>query len=489
VRVDWFRAEFEGSVTTSQESDPALAASAEGGGVLAPGTVIGEYCVEREIGRGGMGVVYAARHPVIDKRVAIKVLDFHFSHDPALVKRFTDEARAVNRIGHPNIIDVFSFGQLHDGRLYFVMEFLEGETLASWLAKGRPDPIEACRLLVQVCEALEAAHREGIIHRDLKPDNLWIAQPKHGQSFIKVLDFGIAKLTDADGQKGATKTGMIMGTPQFMSPEQCVGRGVDNRSDIYSLGAIAFCVYCGQPPFDGESAAEIIAHQLYRAPPRPSAIASVPPALDALILSCLDKDPANRPASAAELGTRLKDAVSSAGAVTAILAPAHVTGDAAAPTRSGYTSALATESVEPDRSAPRTTRRWPILAVVALALVSTLAIWLGRAPRHETSVRTVVAEPDRTEVAATGTKPPVRTTNLAAAAPLPDAAPPPSLHGGGLPPGPPDPRARRSFSTAARARSAVEGTAVPPPVTPPSVETKRPPSRAAREGLVQENPF
>jgi serine/threonine protein kinase len=121
-----------------------------------PGTLVGEYEIEREIGRGGMGVVFAAHHPVIGKRVAIKVLYAYLSRDQALVRRFLDEARAVNKIGHPNIIDVFSFGQLPDGRQYFVMEFLEGETMATWLLRGRPDPLEARRLLLQVCEALEA---------------------------------------------------------------------------------------------------------------------------------------------------------------------------------------------------------------------------------------------------------------------------------------------------------------------------------------------
>ncbi len=275
---------------------------------LQPGTKIGEYQIERELGRGGMGAVYAARHPIIGKRVAIKVLDASFSRDGGLVQRFLDEARAVNKIGHPNIIDVFSFGQLPDGRQYFVMEFLEGETMAAWLGRGRPDTAEARRLLLQVCEALEAAHREGIIHRDLKPENLWIARPKHGEAFIKVLDFGIAKLIAPEAVTNVTKTGTVMGTPQYMSPEQCTGRGVDHRADIYSLGVIIFQIFCGRLPFEGESVAEIMSDHLTKAPPRPGELAAVSPAMESLLLSCLDKNPANRPSSAAELGLRLKDA-------------------------------------------------------------------------------------------------------------------------------------------------------------------------------------
>ena len=220
------------AVTAPQEQPASI------GAALAPGTMVGEYRIERELGRGGMGVVYGGRQPVIGKRVAIKVLAAQLSHDPALVRRFVDEARAVNRIGHPNIIDIFAFGQLPDGRQFFVMEYLEGETLADRIERAPLDPNEAQRLLLQVTAALEAAHRERIVHRDLKPENLWIARPKHGESFIKVLDFGIAKLIEPAAERGLTATGMVIGTPHYMAPEQCLGQPIDRAADLYALGVI-----------------------------------------------------------------------------------------------------------------------------------------------------------------------------------------------------------------------------------------------------------
>ncbi|MBN2575514.1 MAG: serine/threonine protein kinase [Deltaproteobacteria bacterium] len=454
--------------------------SAAGGEELAPGTFIGEYKIESKLGQGGMGAVYAARHPVIGKRVAVKVLSYFFSRDMALVRRFVDEARAVNKIGHPNIIDVFSFGQLADGRHYFVMEFLEGETLGEWLGKGRPDLAEAKRFLLQVCEALEAAHREGIIHRDLKPDNIWIARPKHGEPFVKVLDFGIAKLVESDEQKGATKTGTVMGTPQFMSPEQCVGRGVDHRTDIYALGAIVFRVYCGRLPFDAESAAEIIAAQLHAPPPKPSEIVTMPAALESLILECLDKDPEKRPPSAAELGMRLKDAAQTSGAITEIRAPRHATGKAAAATRKGFAS----DETEGQKRAAGSGRKWLVLAVAGGLLVAgAIALVLamrgreppaGRAPTvsQPQPVRAVVPPPPPPPPAPV--QPPAPTASPAAA--LPAAAPAAEP-------------ATRKRAGAGRAGLDKRGAVLTPQPAPPSPERRRKPSRAAREGLIEENPF
>jgi eukaryotic-like serine/threonine-protein kinase len=231
------------------------AGGAGGVGELVAGTMVGEYRIEQELGRGGMGTVYAARHPVIGKRVAIKVLAGQLCDDPALVRRFVDEARAVNKIGHPNIIDIFAFGQLGEPdrrRHYFVMEYLDGETLAARLARAPPiTDGEVGRLLVQAADALEAAHREHIIHRDLKPENLWIAQPRHADSFIKILDFGIAKLLASTAGRNVTDTGAVIGTPHFMAPEQCTGDAVDHRADVYAFGVVLYQVFAGKLPFDG----------------------------------------------------------------------------------------------------------------------------------------------------------------------------------------------------------------------------------------------
>ena len=178
-------------------------------GDLPEGMEIGEYRVLRKIGEGGMGAVYAAIQPVIGKRVAIKVIAQHIASNPDVVRRFIEEARSVNKIGHPNIVDIFSFGWLPDRRHYFAMEFLDGKSLSDRLKQG-PFPLAECRrVLRQICEALEAAHRQGIVHRDLKPDNIWIAEPQHGESFAKLLDFGIAKLMGEGGAASRTQTGVV----------------------------------------------------------------------------------------------------------------------------------------------------------------------------------------------------------------------------------------------------------------------------------------
>ncbi|HEX7508079.1 MAG TPA: serine/threonine-protein kinase [Polyangia bacterium] len=444
-----------------------------------PGTRVGEYDIERELGRGGMGAVFAAHHPVIGKRVAIKVLDAYFSRDMALVRRFLDEARAVNKIGHPNIIDVFSFGQLPDGRQYFVMEYLEGETMADWLLRGRPDPQEARRLLLQVCEALEAAHREGIIHRDLKPENLWIARPKHGEPFMKVLDFGIAKLVAEQDTVNVTKTGTIMGTPQFMSPEQCTGRGVDHRTDIYALGVIIFRIYCGRLPFEGESVAELMTAQLTQPPPKPSEFAQLSPPLENLILSCLDKNPANRPVSAAELGIRLKEVAQVGGAITAVHAPMQRTGEAKTETRKGF----AVDGEE--RSHGSNHRRNLLLALVAAtvaggALVAWLATRSGTPAAHPASATSpAAASAPAVAVPSAPAAPTVAAPAVAApAVAAPAVTAPPPLTGE-----PAGPRKRPGLRSLRMGENTPKSNAVLPE------STKSKPSRAARQGLIQENPF
>jgi serine/threonine protein kinase len=277
------------------------------GSDLEPGAKIGEYVVDRKIAEGGMGSVYAGHHPVIGKRVAVKVLSAQCALIPDLVRRFVEEARAVNKIGHPNIIDIFSFGTLADARPFFVMEYLEGANLAERLEAGNLTSSETRRLLRQICGALEAAHRAGIIHRDLKPENIWVATPAHEESFAKVLDFGIAKLLDNPAGK-STQTGAAMGTPRYMAPEQCMGRPVDHRADIYSLGVILYEIFAGIVPFRGESFGELIYQHMSEPPEPPSRHRPMDPELERIILACLEKDPAKRPESAKELG-RLLDLV------------------------------------------------------------------------------------------------------------------------------------------------------------------------------------
>jgi serine/threonine protein kinase len=341
------------------EDDPTIdrrRGDAIGPGDLPAGMEVGEYRVLRKIGEGGMGAVYAAVQPVIGKRVAIKVLAQHIASHPDLVRRFVDEARAVNKIGHPNIVDIFSFGWLPDGRHYFAMEFLDGHSLADRMKSQGPEegiPLpERRRLLRQICQALQAAHRQGIVHRDLKPDNIWVVELPHGESYAKLLDFGIAKLTGEQEGGNRTQTGVLMGTPAYMSPEQCKGVGVDHRTDIYALGTILYEMFAGRLPFEG-SFAELLTHHLITVPAPPSRYAPLPPALDRLIVSCLEKDPAQRPPSAEALWKALDAALPPDGAPLAA-APPPVSAPAPSPSL---------DPAPPDTLAPAPGRTFPSMTL------------------------------------------------------------------------------------------------------------------------------
>ncbi|HTL31966.1 MAG TPA: serine/threonine-protein kinase, partial [Kofleriaceae bacterium] len=200
---------------------------------LAPGTMVGEYRIEQIVGEGGMGQVYGAVHPVIGKRAAIKVLLPEICRSAQMVERFVMEARAVNQIGHPNIVDVFAFGSLPDGRQYMVMEWLRGQSLSDRLRRGMMTIPEACDVLSAIAAALDAAHEKGIVHRDLKPHNVFLVEVRGQKPLTKLLDFGLVKLTDTgeDHRVERTRAGALLGTPAYMSPEQALGKGVDTRSD------------------------------------------------------------------------------------------------------------------------------------------------------------------------------------------------------------------------------------------------------------------
>ena len=259
--------------------------------------MVGEYRVEHKLGEGGMATVFAAIHPLIGKKAAIKVMSPLLSADANAVARFVLEARAVNRIGHPNIVDVFSFGRLSDGRSYFVMEWLQGETLYErlWHQHG-PLPLpDVINILEQVCDALDAAHDKGIIHRDLKPANIFLTPVRGRQQAVKLLDFGIAKLAHQEMSPGWTSADCVVGTPEYISPEQARGKDVDARTDLYSLGVIAYEMVLGRLPFLSDNPADAIQMQLCAPPPRPSILwRDIPPSLESLLLRLLAKDPAQR---------------------------------------------------------------------------------------------------------------------------------------------------------------------------------------------------
>jgi serine/threonine-protein kinase len=269
-------------------------------GDLLPGAMVGEYRVDKKIGEGGMGSVYSATHPMIGKRAAIKVISTALGTDASAVARFVQEARSVNQIGHPNIVDVFAFGELPDGRNYFVMEYLQGESLAERVQRVAMPLGEAIEILDQIADALEAAHEKQIVHRDLKPDNVYLAAVRGGRTLVKLLDFGIAKLAVADGPGSGgvqkTRTGMMMGTPGYLSPEQARGKNVDHRTDVYALGCMVFEVVTGRLPFVADNAMDIVLMHMTAQAPKASEIwPEIPPQLDQCISRMLEKDVALRP--------------------------------------------------------------------------------------------------------------------------------------------------------------------------------------------------
>jgi serine/threonine protein kinase len=267
--------------------------------VLDAGQHAGEYVIESMIGAGGFGTVYRARHPLIGKLAAVKVLSRQFSADPEMVSRFVDEARAVNQIRHRNIIDIFSFGQLDDDRSYYVMELLDGQPLDEVIAdRGGCSLADSIPILRGIARALDAAHGSGVAHRDLKPENVFLARESDGSSFPKLLDFGIAKLIGdrAAEQQHKTRTGAPIGTPYYMSPEQCRGQGVDHRTDIYAFGCLAYKMLTGVVPFDGDVHLDVLMRQITDEPVAPSERApGLPPGVDDVIAWMMRKDPAERP--------------------------------------------------------------------------------------------------------------------------------------------------------------------------------------------------
>jgi serine/threonine protein kinase len=288
-----------------ERNSPDLIAAEEEDPLL--GTQLGSFRLVRRLGRGGMGTVYLGEHVSIGSRMAVKVLHEHLAAYPELVQRFHAEARAVNLIGHENIVSIFDLNSAPP-RPYLIMEYLEGVPLSSMV--GGPVRAEVwVPILAQACEALHAAHQRGIVHRDLKPDNIFLVQRAKGAPpFVKVLDFGIAKLIDGAGPQ--TQAGIIVGTPEYMSPEQSRSQRLDGRADVYSLGVIAYQLATGRLPFTEEgTAAQLVAHQTLAPPPPHSIYAGVSAPLDAVILRSLAKALADRYENALALKTALEAAL------------------------------------------------------------------------------------------------------------------------------------------------------------------------------------
>ena len=425
---------------------------------LPPGSVVGEiYEIDARLGAGAMGEVYAARHISLGKRVAIKVISQHLSEDDAAIERFAMEARTLAQIQHPAIVAVEHVGELADGRAYFVMEFLRGTSLFERLQLGRVPLPEALRILDQMARGLDAAHEEGVTHRDLKPENTFLVHLPGEPPVVKLVDFGLAKLKRADVDRRAerTQSGVAIGTPMYMSPEQMRGPDVDHRTDIYALGCVAYEMVLGIPPFQhARTAPELYAAHLHEAPPLPRSIwPEIPPQLDLCLFAMLAKDPNHRPT--------LEQ-------VRAVLANART-----------WTSEqhVATEFVGLRAAKPRK-RNLAITAAVLLALVGgvTIGVTVGRSPR----VAPVVAPTERPPI--TDAPPAIDPPVMAPVTPPVE----PSVTAGLKPaPAPPPPRNAGSASRPRTARQplklgnaasvpAAGGDAAEPPPSPPPPTINKP---------------
>ena len=432
------------------------------------GQTIGNYKITAKLGEGGMGVVYLAEHPVIGKKVAMKAIHPELARNAEVVSRFVTEAKSVNQIGHEHIVDISDFGNTTDGEFYFVMEYLQGESMSERLKREeRLTVAAAINIASQVADALGSSHEHGIIHRDLKPENIYLISRGAQKDFVKVLDFGLAKLTQVEEKVShKTRTGSVMGTPYYMSPEQCEGKAtIDHRADIYSLGVILFEMLTGKVPFGGEGYGEIIVKHITMPPPSVrSIVPTLSPALDLILFRALAKDREERFQTMADLRHALMDPDAYAPSAPLVGIPDDLSGAAraAAPmkrsdinlaARVGFGSGIKLGSGDDlvttpstyrqgvgeiiEELTPRRTSRKALL-FVSIAVVTGLAVvaFTGRreprkatpppaveAPRVPTSVRVNFnSDPDRATVFRTDTGQELGQTPLSIEVPYSDSA-------------------------------------------------------------------
>jgi serine/threonine-protein kinase len=336
------------------------------------GDHIGQYRIVEQIGVGGMGSVYLGEHMLLRRRAAIKtLLPKHMAH-PELVERFFNEARAASAISDPGVVQIFDFGYHVDGSAYIVMELLEGETLSERIDRlGKLSVGDTLRIARQAAGSLFAAHTHAIIHRDLKPENIYLVPDSEAQGGerTKILDFGICKVRN-DTDPSLTDAGTTIGTPAYMSPEQCRGLDdVDHRADIYAFGCLMFHMLTGHTPFEACAPGDFLIAHIRDVPPPPSALADVPPEVDALVLRCLAKSPDARFATMAELQT----------AIGEVAARLGMSASGTPPSTRALAQAAITPPITPPITQPVTEepivqpRRWPTIAAIVLAGLLTVA--------------------------------------------------------------------------------------------------------------------
>ncbi len=409
---------------------------------LNPDEVLGAYRVLGKIAVGGMGVIYRAEHVRLGRKVALKVLRQELLERTDILHRFFEEARAVNEIGHPNIIDIIDFVedfQSNPPRVYMVMELLVGQDLAARIDSVGPlDPEEAVAVARQATDALIAVHRAKILHRDLKPENIFLCRREEGPPIVKLLDFGVAKTFGERQKVGITDPGTAVGTPEYMAPEQVLGRDLDDRTDVYALGLVLYDMLTDSVPFQSERYGEVLVMQVKDIPEpistRRRRGKPVPPRLEQLVMRCLEKDPAQRYQSMRELRAALDDALVLDGADAPSLAPAP-TPPAPEPVELQPLPPELAAGTEPDEPLPTARRRYVLLGLAASVIAGSLvAIFsLTGSSSRGTSPLTKASRPDARAAIPPSPRPDAAAVAAVAAdrGPAPDLAAPKVKRPGG----------------------------------------------------------
>jgi len=387
--ISYSDAEVTNSQVARMRQDPYLGA-----------TIDGRYKVEALLGEGGMGVVYRCVHTIIGKKVAMKVLRSDLARDAEVTERFLNEAKAASSIGNAHIIDISDFGQFPDGAAYFVMEFLNGQPMSKLVEGSQPLAVQRIlHLARQIAEGLSAAHAANIVHRDLKPDNIFLVDRGGQRDFVKILDFGIAKVSSsAEGSK-LTRAGAVFGTPHYMSPEQAAGQPVDHRGDIYSFGVILYELASGRLPFDADNFMGILTQHMYKAPVPIRALVpvpqDVPPGLEAIILKCLSKRPEHRYQSMQELILEF-DKMSAGGVPDAVPEMMSRSGGFNVPVDYFMKGQMPQPVPATPSHSPRARRgRWPLYAGVA-GVLAAIGIVVGIFAKSQSSAALQTGQPSLT---------------------------------------------------------------------------------------------